>query len=248
VTTFRVVRCLLILSAFGSSAYATLICLPGPSSTIDQAQATNESCIANDTEQFSNFTFTSQAHGTVALNPAAVEFQILQGIVGPYLVFPQSFNVVSPPTGSDVSSAFTLSFSVSALNNMVITGFLGHLNGEAIHNGSSSVSIDYCAGAPINGCPAGQGGVLDVSSITAIKSVTLPSGVNSLNLFVTGKIESPDQGSSAGMTSFEMGFQAGPPSSVGGANVPEPGTAHSLLLGLLLIGIGSAPRVGRWLQ
>jgi hypothetical protein len=241
--TLSIAGGLLMLSIFGGVAHATLMCVPGPIPTVAQVQASNAVCIANSTEQFSNFSFTSQATGATALNSADIAFQILQGNVGPYLVFPQSFGVVSPPTGTDVSSSFTLSYSLSALNNMVITVFFGHLNGEAIHDGSSSVSIDYCAGAPISGCPAGQGGVLDVSSLTGIKSVTLPSGVNSLNILVKGRIDAPDQGSSASMTSFEMGFQSGSGVVLPTA-IPEPGTALSLSLGLLLLGIGirSQPR------
>jgi len=234
-TTVRMAGVVLMVGVFGSTAYATLSCVPGIYPTMDQAQTANVSCIANNIEQFSNFSFTSQAKGTQALSAGDVGFQILQGTVGPYLIFPQSFNVDSPPTGDDVSSSFTFAFSLSALNNEVITGFDGHVIGAAMHHGSSLVSIDYCAEAPISTCPAGQGGVLDVNWITSIVFVTLPTGVNSLNFLVTGEIDSPDQGSAASMTSFEMGVQA--------MAIPEPRTTVSLSLCLLLLGIGVRGRV-----
>jgi hypothetical protein len=245
-TALRVAGSALLLGIFGSTAYASLTCLPGTFATIDQVQATNETCTANNTEQFSNFLFTSQAKGTTALNPADVAFQILQGDVGPYLVFPQTFSVMSPPTGDNVSSFFTLAYSVSALNNMVITGFDGHVIGAAQHHGTSGVSIDYCAGGPVASCPTGQGGVLNVDWITSKEFVTLPSGVGSLNFLVTGTIDSPDQGSNASMTSFEMGIQTGSGGTViGVGGVPEPGTELSVCLGLLLLGIGLRGRLRR---
>jgi len=243
--TLRVLGSILMLEIFGSAAYATLVCIPGSYPTVDQVQAANITCVANNTEQFNNFLFTSQATGTTAVHASDVGFLIPQGSVGPYLAFPQTFDVASPPAGNDVSSSFTLAFSVSALNNMVITGFDGHVIGAAMHNGSSGVSIDYCAGGPVSGCPAGHGGVLDVDWITSIKFFTFLTGVQSLNFLVTGNIDAPDAGSGASMASFEMGFQAGPSSGVNGSSgqVPEPNTAISLSLGVLLLGLGIRGRL-----
>ena len=241
--TLRALCSLSLLGFFGNAAYATLVCVPGPDATVAQVQASNTTCVANNAYEFGNFSFTSQAAGTTALDPTDVVFQILQAsAVGPYLIFPETFNVVSPPAGNDVDSSFMLAYSVVALNGTMITGFDGHLIGTAAHHGTSLISIDYCAGAPIGSCPAGQGGALDVSSITSIQFVTLPSAVASLNFLITGTIDSPDQGSAAGMTSFEMGFQSG---TAGGTSldVPEPATAFSLSLGLLLLGIGIGGRL-----
>lgn len=226
---------LLIWGFCGHAAHASLMCVPSSYPTIDQVQAAHTSCIANGTAQFSNFEFASSATGTAALAAGDVQFQILQGTVGPYLIFPSTFTVASPPTGSDVNSSFMLSYSVNAVNNMVITNFDGHLIGAAMHHGASVVSIRYCAGAPVSNCPAGQGGVLDVNSVTQIQNVNFTAGVTSLNFLVNGTIDSPDQGSSASMTSFEMGFESGLGSTViPPSNVPEPSTLLSLFTGLLI--------------
>jgi hypothetical protein len=237
-TTVRSVGVMSMLAVFGSTASATLLCMPGTFPTVDQVQTASVSCIANNTEQFNSFSFTSQATGAAALDAGDIGFQILQGAVGPYLIFPQSFSVASPPSGVDVSSSFTFAFSASALNSQLITGFDGHLIGSAMHHGTSLISIDYCAGGPISACPGGQGGVLDVNWITSIDFVTLPTGVNSLNFLITGKIDSPDQGSAASISSFEMAIQPG-----NGIAIPEPGTAVSLSLGVLLLGIGVRGRL-----
>jgi len=237
---------------FGSVSYATLVCVPAAYPTIDQIVANNTSCDVNNTEQFNNFSFTTQATGTTPLNPADVQFQILQGMaaVGPYLIFPESYSVTSPPSGVDVNSSFTFGYTVSGLNSMVITAFNGHIIGAAQHDGSSSVTIDYCAGGPVSSCPAGQGGVLDVNSVDSIETVTLPAGAALVNFLITGTIDSPDQGSNASMNSFEMGFQSGSGTNTGGTGgeggqVPEPGTGLSLSLGLLLLGIGCCRRSRR---
>jgi len=199
-----------------------------PTTTLDAYLVANFSCMSGNL-LFNNFGYSASANPSNVAIPATgigVTPLVVTGNEG--FQFADGWNVGTQAGGISSFQDSLISFTVSTINHAnTLNELTLFFNGSHTGTGLSGVTEQYCAGGPLQNCPAGGAGQIKVTNPPqAFNDMVFFSAVNTVSVSKDINVTSGTNGTAA-ISQVINTFQQ---------TVPEP--MSCFLLGTGLLGLG----------